>query len=145
MHRRLLTRERQGKLGICQEDHCVICGEEAETIDHLFFECKYSRNYLNELLDWLNIRLQQHSLGGIWRRMTRNIRGKACRSAVSTVLVATIYHIWKVRNEALWNQKVLKPHKLVSMVKEECRMKIQIIMERKSTSRRQKMWIKKIM
>lgn len=77
--------------------------------------------------------------------MTRYIRGKTCRSAVSTVLVATIYHIWKVRNEALWNQKVLKPHKLVSMVKEECRMKIQIIMERKSTSRRQKMWIKKIM
>nr|XP_009781722.1 PREDICTED: uncharacterized protein LOC104230578 [Nicotiana sylvestris] len=39
MHRRLLTRERLATLGICQKDHCVICGEEAETIDHLFFEC----------------------------------------------------------------------------------------------------------
>ncbi|XP_019246258.1 PREDICTED: uncharacterized protein LOC109225903 [Nicotiana attenuata] len=38
MHRRLLTREMLAKLGMCQEDQCVICGEKAEIIDHLFFD-----------------------------------------------------------------------------------------------------------
>nr|XP_009796111.1 PREDICTED: uncharacterized protein LOC104242726 [Nicotiana sylvestris] len=60
-------------------------------------------------------------VNGIWRRMTRRVRGKECRRLITAILVALVYRIWRVRNDALWNQKVAKPHMAVKEIKEECR------------------------
>lgn len=46
MHRRLLTRDRLARMGVCQETECLLCGCKPENIDHLFFECDYSKKCL---------------------------------------------------------------------------------------------------
>ncbi|XP_019229217.1 PREDICTED: uncharacterized protein LOC109210275 [Nicotiana attenuata] len=145
MHKRLQTRERLAKLGICKETQCAICEAGIETTEHLFFECDYSRTCLSEILKWLQIGVQQYKLEGLWRRMTRNSRGKAYRNITSSILAATMYHIWKSRNDALWNLKVQRPQKLIETVKEECRLVMQEILGKKATSQRQKAWIHKLM
>ncbi|XP_019241432.1 PREDICTED: uncharacterized protein LOC109221401 [Nicotiana attenuata] len=145
MHKRLQTRERLAKLGICKETQCAICETGIETTEHLFFECDYSRTCLSEILKWLQIGVQQYKLEGLWRRMTRNSRGKAHRNITSSILAATMYHIWKARNDALWNPKVQRPQKLIETVKEECRLVMPEILGKKATSQRQKAWIHKLM
>ncbi|XP_019232804.1 PREDICTED: uncharacterized protein LOC109213459 [Nicotiana attenuata] len=76
MHKRLQTRERLAKLGICKETQCAICEAGIETTEHLFFDCDYSRTCLSEILKWLQVGVQQYKIEGLWRRMTRNSRGK---------------------------------------------------------------------
>lgn len=40
--RKLLTRDKQKKWGCVNEDSCVLCNNGVESIDHLFFQCKYT-------------------------------------------------------------------------------------------------------
>ena len=44
----LFTNSRLAKVGIIQSDLCTFCNTGAETIDHLFFYCVYSRAFWEE-------------------------------------------------------------------------------------------------
>uniref|UniRef100_A0A803Q484 Reverse transcriptase zinc-binding domain-containing protein n=1 Tax=Cannabis sativa TaxID=3483 RepID=A0A803Q484_CANSA len=46
---RLNTRERLSKFMTTMDAKCVFCSKEEETIAHLFFECDYSRSFLQEM------------------------------------------------------------------------------------------------
>ena len=39
---KLPTKERLTNIGISDSDLCLICGNHAETLNHLFFECSFS-------------------------------------------------------------------------------------------------------
>ncbi|XP_074278591.1 uncharacterized protein LOC141602184 [Silene latifolia] len=58
-HRRLLTMDRLVKMEIIQANVCYLCGHDAETIDHLFFQCSFSSRCLALLQDWLKITVPQ--------------------------------------------------------------------------------------
>lgn len=46
-HERPLTRDRLKTWGMAVVDaSCVLCGQQAESIDHLYFECAYSKSLL---------------------------------------------------------------------------------------------------
>ncbi|KAK4733466.1 hypothetical protein R3W88_007727 [Solanum pinnatisectum] len=111
MHRRLLTRDKLAKMGICQD----------KDIDHLFFEYEFSKEWLKGVLDWLKIEINNTNIEGIWRRVTRKARGRYRRSIIKVVLAALIYHIWLARNGALWNKAVTRPATILNMIKKEIR------------------------
>lgn len=43
----------------------LICDGAPETIEHLFFDCPFSKVCLNEILIWLGISLQLRDVKGI--------------------------------------------------------------------------------
>ncbi|XP_074283945.1 uncharacterized protein LOC141608498 [Silene latifolia] len=45
-HNRLLTMDRLMKMNIAHENECYFCGDAAESIDHLFFQCDFSKRCL---------------------------------------------------------------------------------------------------
>lgn len=52
LHRRLLTKDRLHRQGISQNNRCIMCGANMETVKHLFFECAFSMNCLQGILKW---------------------------------------------------------------------------------------------
>ncbi|XP_019238531.1 PREDICTED: uncharacterized protein LOC109218607 [Nicotiana attenuata] len=124
-HGRLLTRMRMRKMGITQDTMCTICDRAPETVEHLFFECQFSKECMKIIVNWLSIGIQNFTLQGIWRRLTRGIKGEECRNQMNAILVALIYYIWKARNEALWHQRVPKPGKVCAQVQQECRLRLE--------------------
>ncbi|KAL2944041.1 dITP/XTP pyrophosphatase [Bienertia sinuspersici] len=47
---RLPSTERMVKMGSQIEETCPLCSNDEESIQHLFFECSYSQEVLNELI-----------------------------------------------------------------------------------------------
>lgn len=105
MHMKLQTRERLKRMGICQDTTCLLCGRLPESVDHLMFECQFSKICLTEVLQWSKIHVRNTNMQGMWRRITKNVKGRVNRSFMMIVLVALVYGIWTARNEALWQQR----------------------------------------
>ncbi|XP_019258998.1 PREDICTED: uncharacterized protein LOC109237183 [Nicotiana attenuata] len=51
-HGRLYTKDRLQKWGMHVEVECVLCRTEKESVQHLFFECEYSKSLWNKILAW---------------------------------------------------------------------------------------------
>ncbi|XP_019240695.1 PREDICTED: uncharacterized protein LOC109220693 [Nicotiana attenuata] len=143
MRRKLLTKDRTLRMGITEDSECMLCDGQAESIDHLFFECTFSKMCLEEVLKWLGMNIKNTEVTGIWRRMTRVAKGKIGRSFPEAMIAAVIYHIWRARNEAVWLQKVPRPQTILKQIpytcKHRCLEVIQIKKRQKEMS-----WIERL-
>ncbi|XP_050238306.1 uncharacterized protein LOC126687794 [Mercurialis annua] len=75
-----------------------------ETIDHLFFECNFSKDVWSWLLAEMNIFRSPLR----WRRevsfFVRISKGKSTMAKVSNLtFCAAIYHIWRAKNDSIFN------------------------------------------
>lgn len=52
LHGRLLTKEGLIAWGMVDNTKCVLCDDGNENIDHLFFNCPYSRQVCQKILKW---------------------------------------------------------------------------------------------
>ncbi|XP_021713482.1 uncharacterized protein LOC110681641 [Chenopodium quinoa] len=50
---RLRTRDRLAQFGVCNSIDCLLCGEDVETSNHLFFGCSYSTMVIDDVAHWL--------------------------------------------------------------------------------------------
>ena len=53
LHRRMATNDFLFNIGIKQVDSCSFCGETAETLIHLFWNCKYTQVFWKRLREWV--------------------------------------------------------------------------------------------
>ncbi|XP_070022703.1 uncharacterized protein [Nicotiana sylvestris] len=140
MKKRLLTRDRLNLIGVSQEKTCLLCERADETIQHLFFECKYSRRLLEYLCKWLKIKINNADQNNIWRKIGRCIKGRICRNFVASIITTIMYGIWRARNEALWNKAVPIPEKVWQGIKEDNKYRVQEIKDSRK-NRKEKEWI----
>ncbi|KAJ8423907.1 hypothetical protein Cgig2_003670 [Carnegiea gigantea] len=80
----------------------VLINTAEENDQHLFFECEYAWTVWNDLQRWwpisISSNIQQNYIKGL-----QKYRGaKAKKSITYLVFTATIYHIWKMRNETIF-------------------------------------------
>ncbi|XP_009775391.1 uncharacterized protein [Nicotiana sylvestris] len=133
MRKKLLTKDRTLKMKITEDSDYMLCVGNTESIEHLFFECTYSRLCLAEVLKWLGMNIQNMEVTGIWRRMTRIAKGKIGRSFTKAVLAAVIYHIWKAKNEAIWRKIVPRPQVVLKQIQHAFKYRcLEIIQKKKS-------------
>ncbi|XP_058776047.1 uncharacterized protein LOC131650346 [Vicia villosa] len=104
-HSRLLTKDRLIKFGIVNDGKCVFCGE-AETCNHLFYECRVTREIWKNCLDWLH--LQHHPSG--WTQelewINLHARGKSNRARMLKLCATeTLYHVWIWCNRRVFKQE----------------------------------------
>lgn len=100
LHGKLPTCNFLQKIGIVVDPTCCLCGEETETIDHMFFACDVVQHVWAGVARWCGF---DHRLGS-WNEehsyllgQCRSNSGKQrrYRSAVSVVM----YFVWKERNK----------------------------------------------
>lgn len=106
-----LTCGRLKKMGISQEESYPLCRDHVETINHLIFGCEFSNRCLIILTQWTSQHVQNKEIEGYWEKIARKAKRKPSRAISWTITVATIYHIWKARDEAVWHYKVPRPQR----------------------------------
>uniref|UniRef100_A0A803PAR7 Reverse transcriptase domain-containing protein n=1 Tax=Cannabis sativa TaxID=3483 RepID=A0A803PAR7_CANSA len=80
---------------------------EDETNEHLFFKCDYSTRCLQQIKRFLQWNTTTDDITKLLQAYHQTKRFNAARkSMVNTVIASLVYHIWKARNEALWNQQL---------------------------------------
>ena len=63
---KLKIRDRLKIMGVLDDESCPMCHVSKESIEHLFFGCKFSSYCLSLLLAWLGIRLCMRKLSTIY-------------------------------------------------------------------------------
>ncbi|XP_050217477.1 uncharacterized protein LOC126668315 [Mercurialis annua] len=115
---RLLTRDKLFKWKVIQDEKCCFCNTASESINHLFFECSYSRGIWNRLLADMNINRD----GVSWRRevsfFVRRTKGKS-RLAIfrKSIFCAAIYHIWRARNDLIFNKNQVSEYHIYKSIR----------------------------
>lgn len=118
---RLKTKHKLMNMGVIDNDTCPICGSNAETTDHLFFKCEFSRQCVDMVRQWLKVPWNVWSLKDTHRK--RHMPRRKVR-IIEAILGNLVYAIWRTRNEAVWNQKVTSVRKVVDSIKQESKTRL---------------------
>uniref|UniRef100_A0A803Q619 Reverse transcriptase domain-containing protein n=1 Tax=Cannabis sativa TaxID=3483 RepID=A0A803Q619_CANSA len=124
--KRLNTKERVSKISPNIDTTCVLCGKGDENIEHLFFQCEYSLECLQEI----KVSLQWNTLANdVLKPLQSCDKTKkfsaARKSMVNTIVASLVYHIWKARNEILWKQQRGLTSRTVQQTKQLSKLRIQ--------------------
>ena len=116
-HQRLLTRARMKHLNMTSTETCFICDEGQETINHLFFCCRYSYSIIETLREWCGIKLPTDACIEWWLLYRDR---SATKQKILVVLLATsIYVLWNVRNKAKMDLIVMHPNNVIKRIKSD--------------------------
>ena len=119
IHNRLPTMDRLKKWGLVMDDTYVLCQQEAETKEHLFFECSFAVEIWKEMLRKCG--LERESLGweGELKWAAEKLKGKALISTLLRVgWNAFVYHIWRERNCRIFQHKAASSMKILEDISE---------------------------
>ncbi|KAL2896167.1 MARVEL domain-containing protein 2 [Bienertia sinuspersici] len=78
IQQRLPTADRLNRWGAQMQATCGLCGTDQESSDHLFFQCSFSREVLEELKSWLNSRNTQQNIKGLCKWINRRSKQAKC-------------------------------------------------------------------
>ncbi|XP_062118721.1 uncharacterized protein LOC133832388 [Humulus lupulus] len=115
--RRLKTKDRLREHGMNIDPCCSICGVKVETHNHLFFGCFFSDRCVQILLGWLEIRTRFCTVEGIFKWIKRCKLSRFKKFVYWSILSSLIYHIWRVRNIAVWEDIVWSVHFMIKKIK----------------------------
>lgn len=122
---KLKTKDRLFKMGVTPRDSCSLCSTESETINHLFFVCRFSTKCLEATLAWLGSKVQITSLSNL---PSKKWRIPIARKKVFCIaLSCLVYQIWKSRNEAIWQAIVKSNERVLKNLKREVKAQFSII------------------
>ncbi|CAM8935056.1 unnamed protein product [Rhodiola kirilowii] len=99
-HDRLLTKSRLRVMGMMIALICVLCNEEEENRDHLFFRCRVARGICGEVLKFLKVSAAPchwHLLIPWFNSLGQN------------GVTYSMYLIWKARNSIIFRHESLLP------------------------------------
>lgn len=135
MKRKLLTKDRTLRMKITEDSDCMLCEGNTETMDHLYFECTFSKMCLAEVCKWLGMNIKNTEVTGIWRRMARIAQGRIGRAFTMSALAAVIYHIWRARNEAVWMKRVPRPQAILEQIQYTCKNRCMEAVQKKKNKK----------
>ncbi|GJY36083.1 NIN-like protein [Tanacetum coccineum] len=104
--------------------HCVFCNQCLDSIEHLFFKCKYSKNVWKELQRLLNVNISfswRNSVEELQRLPNNNNIWSIVRRLMFGVVV---YYIWQERNNRIFREGKRDEKILVQTIKEIIQLKI---------------------
>ena len=114
---RLATRDRVSKYISNIDMRCVFCLSQSETAEHLFFTCKWGREALKMIKNWLSWQCQKDDLVGLTKWIRRSKMSKFRKKMFMASIAALVYCIWKSRNLYIWKDERIDLDKVVSQVK----------------------------
>ncbi|XP_062075088.1 uncharacterized protein LOC133779108 [Humulus lupulus] len=135
MLQRMRTKDQLHKFQPLLDQSCLLCGDDIESIDHLFFHCHYSRFCLQRLkqgLGWNSASLNLvHLIRWIHKAKRMSVTRK---SFLYAALAALVYHLWRVRNDVFWNNKLWLVDNTVQRVIRELQVRITLVMPKMAKS-----------
>ena len=113
---RLLTRDKLSEH--IEDTSCVFCGSHLETIDHLFFQCRMSRQVWVDIKTWLGFTRELNTIKAAVKWTIKEARGTGVQAIAKRMGIAcTVYCIWKHRNGKIFDGKATQPACIVRDIK----------------------------
>lgn len=104
-HGRIATKDILHKFGIGTDRNCSFCSCE-ETIEHLYFECRKTRQIWEEMLNWIGYHRQVQNWKDEKSWIIRETNKKGWRRLILKMAIAeTCYWVWRARNDYVFNKK----------------------------------------
>ncbi|KAK9740030.1 hypothetical protein RND81_03G005800 [Saponaria officinalis] len=104
--------------GVSSDDTCCICLDAPETVQHVLYECHYSRKIVQEMAAYLNIHVPDRD-GISW--IYAQQMSKQEKRIKAGDLKMVYYRIWRQRNEAWLENQLVVPSVVCQMACEEHR------------------------
>ncbi|KAE8675169.1 hypothetical protein F3Y22_tig00111693pilonHSYRG00142 [Hibiscus syriacus] len=123
---RLPTRVRLLRVGLAIEsDSCLFCGNEAETRDHLFFECHFAKDLWSSILDLCCIPHVACSWEGELAWASLLLKGNyLIVKILKLACTGHAYSVWKERNSRLFGNRARSKGKLLGDIKEAIQLRL---------------------
>ncbi|XP_074301636.1 uncharacterized protein LOC141633038 [Silene latifolia] len=103
--------------GIPLANRCVLCGQDEESIQHLFFACNYSTQVWGSVCHLIGTFNPPSSLHLLLRWFKQYNRGCArVKVARRCILATTIYLLWRERNARIFHDRGLPPTVLIRKI-----------------------------
>ena len=112
---------------------CVFCNDPIESRDHLFFVCKFSEEVWKGLTQKLLATRYTNQWDQIIQLVIDQNRDKTELYIVRYVFQATLYAIWRERNQRRHGESPLSPSQLIQMVDKNVRNRLSSIRARAHT------------
>ncbi|KAK4382058.1 hypothetical protein Sango_2909300 [Sesamum angolense] len=104
---------------------CVLCGREVETHEHLFFRCSYSRRCIRDLKEAVRFTWPNRAWGEDITWASTRWKGRhIVQAAYRALLSAIVYHIWRERNQRVFQHSERPSTTIARNAAEEIRQKI---------------------
>ena len=97
---------------------CVLCDADEESETHLFLQCTWVKEIWASIALWCELDLSGiDSMEQILAITHALLQSNAQKKVVNTIILATIWFIWKARNDAIFNNKKVSTRLVVEEVK----------------------------
>ncbi|CAM8931449.1 unnamed protein product [Rhodiola kirilowii] len=121
---KLLTRDRLNNMGSMVDSSCVLCGRIAESRDHLFFHCQFSKEVVEATAQFLKVR----GMPAIWHLLIpwfNALNANALRTRMMAAAISmAAYEIWIARNSKIFKDEAPSVPKTLKKFFGYLRMKI---------------------
>lgn len=128
---RLSTGSRMLHWNVSVDISCVFCKEPLETIEHLFFECPYSKQIWESMAKGVLREKYTERWEEILRLIVSSNHNKLQLFTTRYMLQSAVHSIWCERNRRRHGEKESPPTLLTSMLDKIIRNKFSIIQRRK--------------
>ena len=110
---RLSTKDKLLKYLDIPSGICDLCEETKETVQHLFFRCRFSDHCLVVIKNWLGWKMKKEEVPRIVRWLQRAWSTQFQKRSLAAVIAVLIYWNLHCRNRRLWNQDRLSKEEIV--------------------------------
>ncbi|XP_059658916.1 uncharacterized protein LOC132305263 [Cornus florida] len=106
---------------------CLICNNDLESHNHLFFSCPYVKPLWTFLLAHCGFYILRSNWSELIHWAAHHWRGNnhsQCNSVSKLALSSLVYNVWNKRNRSLFKKKKLSANSLLHMTLEPVRLKL---------------------
>ncbi|TVU05324.1 hypothetical protein EJB05_48482, partial [Eragrostis curvula] len=120
---RCWTADRLARRGMQHPEHCPLCDQEEENIQHLLTTCVVAREVWFHVLRRVELQSLMPDQDELnfkewWRRSLRKVP-KEKKKGFNTLVMLTSWGIWKQRNSCVFDAATPQPHLIVQHITEE--------------------------
>ncbi|KAJ8432376.1 hypothetical protein Cgig2_021910 [Carnegiea gigantea] len=103
---------------------CSLCNTTEEDEAHLFYTCSYAKKVRDELGSWWRYTPTTQNSSQMLNQMLHSRGARASKQIIGAIMSATIYHIWRARNQAIFNGYKIPIKHTIRVVREQVNQRI---------------------
>ncbi|GKV00581.1 hypothetical protein SLEP1_g13249 [Rubroshorea leprosula] len=121
MQNRIPTKDnlqKRGVLGSEEDQSCVLCGKEAESVNHLLFSCPIAWKVWSSCYQWWGINVVAQEKG--WNHLIQHaglFNNKFAKEAWKVIWFAVVWNMWLWRNQKIFKAKLEPQDKMIEVIK----------------------------
>jgi hypothetical protein len=125
-HNKCWTADRLAKKGLPHPEHCPLCDQDEETINHLLLSCVFSRQIWFIVLQRLGLQSlapqsDVHSFEDWWDQVSTRVAVHA-KQGLNSVIILVAWSLWNHRNRCVFDGRQPDLNGLLSSIRDDMYM-----------------------